>query len=251
MKSILVIAATLISLLTSAQNVGIGTTTPTAKLHVNGNMKLEGASLLEFGAGIAGKEINAGKIGYNAFGTNALAIVGGGSNATNRAVYFFAEGGTTFSGPVTVGGTLKLNGDPGSAGQVLTSNGSGNPQWKNASFNNNTRFATYFSATGNGTPLTYTTRYNLNPTDITINANNISIHRTGLYHFDGFFKFRVGYSTNYTQAQAPEVSVFLDNGDSYNIAVAAELTPKTNYISVYPSYSYQQKIQLRYLPGCR
>lgn len=82
-----------------AQNVGIGIT-PTAKLHVNGTVKIEGSNMLELGGGVAGKEVNAGKIGYNAFGTDALEIVGAGTNAANRKVYFFAESGTTFNGPI-------------------------------------------------------------------------------------------------------------------------------------------------------
>src|SRR5688572_16385899 len=107
------------SLLLQAQNVGIGTSTPTARLHVNGMVKIDGLNVIEFGADIAGKEVNAGKIGYNSFGSGALEIVGAGTNTTNRAVYFFAEGGTTFSGPVNVQGNIRIQGNPGTAGQVL------------------------------------------------------------------------------------------------------------------------------------
>ena len=132
--------------ITPGGNVGVGIV-PTSKFHVNGNslftgtmdvngnMKLQGLNLFEFGAGVAGKELNAGKIGYNAFGTNALAIVGAGTKSTNRAVYFFAEGGTTFTGPATIlgntniTGQLQVNGIPGTTGQVLTSNGTSNPTW--------------------------------------------------------------------------------------------------------------------------
>jgi uncharacterized protein (TIGR02145 family) len=84
-------------------NVGIGTFSPTAKLEVNGTMKIQGLNTLEFGAGVAGKEINAGKIGYNSFGLDGLSIVGSGTTAVNRKVYIFAEGGTTFNGQVGIG----------------------------------------------------------------------------------------------------------------------------------------------------
>ena len=168
-------------------NTGIGINPATAKLHVNGSMKLEGTSLLEFGAGIAGKELNAGKIGYNGFGTNALAIVGAGTNTTNRAVYFFAEGGTTFSGPINLFGTFKVFGNEGSAGQVLTSNGSSAPTWTNAAFSNNTRFKVdyYSNVPLSGTMNIVATEYNLNPTDITISSNSITINKSGLYRLNG------------------------------------------------------------------
>ena len=71
--------------------VGIGNSSPTARLHVNGMVKLDGTNNMEFGAGIAGKELNAGKIGYNSFGSGALEIVGAGTNATNRAVIFLRK----------------------------------------------------------------------------------------------------------------------------------------------------------------
>lgn len=70
----------------SAGNVGIGTTNPTAKLHVNGPAKIQANNFLEFGAGVAGKEINAGKIVYNGFLSNALDVVGAGTAAGSRLV---------------------------------------------------------------------------------------------------------------------------------------------------------------------
>lgn len=60
-------------------NVGIGTMAPTARLHVDGPMRIEGKNVLEFGSGIA-KQGDAGKIGYQAFGAGALDIVGAGTS---------------------------------------------------------------------------------------------------------------------------------------------------------------------------
>ncbi|MFM9908118.1 MAG: hypothetical protein ACKVOW_02145 [Chitinophagaceae bacterium] len=77
--------------------------TGNALVEVNGKMEIQGSNTLEFGAGIAGKEINAGKIGYNSFATDALSIVGSGTTAANRKIYVFAEGGTTINGPVGIG----------------------------------------------------------------------------------------------------------------------------------------------------
>jgi hypothetical protein len=80
----------------SGGNVGIGRTDPSATLHVNGSMKIDGGNTLEFGAGIAGKEGNAGKIGYGTFsGGSTLDIVGAGPAATGlRSIRIFAENGT-------------------------------------------------------------------------------------------------------------------------------------------------------------
>jgi hypothetical protein len=179
--------------ITPGGNVGVGIV-PNSKFHVNGNMMLQGVNLFEFGAGVAGKETNAGKIGYNGFGTNALAIVGAGTNTSNRAVYFFAEGGTIMNGPLDIGGPLKVNGNSGTAGQVLTSNGTSNPSWQNTAYSNTTRF----SATGTDAAtvfsnLNFSTDYNTNPTDVTIGASSITINRTGLYHFEGHVNIRADY----------------------------------------------------------
>jgi hypothetical protein len=85
-------------------NVGIGITAPTAKLEVNGGIKVRDSNVLEFGAGVAGKEPNAGKIGYGAFTPNTLDIVGAGATPATRKVKITAEGGTDFVGPVSFNG---------------------------------------------------------------------------------------------------------------------------------------------------
>jgi len=84
-------------------NVGIGTTTPAAKLEVNGGVRITANNFLELGAGIALKELNAGKIGYQTFTAGALDIVGAGTNQAARKVKIWAEGGTTFTGRVGIG----------------------------------------------------------------------------------------------------------------------------------------------------
>jgi uncharacterized protein (TIGR02145 family) len=107
-------------------NVGIGTFSPTAKLDVNGAMKIQGTNSLEFGAGVT-KEINAGKIGYQTFTPGALDIIGAGTTVATRKVNFFAEGGTTFNGQV------KITGGAPAAGKVLTSDATGLASWQSSS----------------------------------------------------------------------------------------------------------------------
>jgi hypothetical protein len=94
-----------------AQNVGIGTTTPTARLHVAGNQKIDSNYTLELGAGLVGKEPNAGKIGYQVFSTTGLDIVGAGTTQNSRKVTVWAEGGTLFKGAVVTNGDAQVFGN--------------------------------------------------------------------------------------------------------------------------------------------
>lgn len=80
--------------------VGLGAILPSAKLHLAGNMKIDGNNTLEFGADVPNKNINAGKIGYQAFGNaDALDIVGAGPT-NNRKINLFAEAGLTITGSI-------------------------------------------------------------------------------------------------------------------------------------------------------
>jgi hypothetical protein len=110
-------------LITSAGNV----------VSVSGGLSVVGNNVFELGAGIAGKDVSAGKIGYSIFTPGALDIVGAGTLGSNRRVKIWGEGGTTFSGPVsatgfsgdgsTLSGVAKLGGgNTFSGGQVFNNN---------------------------------------------------------------------------------------------------------------------------------
>jgi hypothetical protein len=98
-------------------NVGIGTSTPSAKLHLSGNFKIDGSDETEWGNGIT-KESNAGKIAYQKF-SDALDIVGAGTTGSNRKLKFWAEGGALFTGGAQInsyadiGGARNPNSAPG------------------------------------------------------------------------------------------------------------------------------------------
>jgi hypothetical protein len=123
-------AAKLLSDIGSLNKVSGGVMTATS-----GNIMINANSTLEFGAGVAGKEVNAGKIGYQRFTADSLDIVGAGTSGANRKIRFFAEGGTALDGPlsataVTVTGFRLITG--AGANKVLTSDASGNATWQNA-----------------------------------------------------------------------------------------------------------------------
>lgn len=78
-----------------------GTTTLDGTTTVAGPLRITGNNVLEFGYGVGGKEGSAGKFGYGTFTAGVLDIVGAGTTGGNRAVKIWAEGGTTFTGPVS------------------------------------------------------------------------------------------------------------------------------------------------------
>lgn len=104
------------------------------------------------------------------------------------------------NGDMNVNGTLYVNANSGTAGQVLISGGAGaSPNWQtlSAAFENNIRFAVQVTQTTTGVT-TNTSRsvlYNTNTTAIGTPTNGvITINTPGLYHFEGNFVVQVEYS---------------------------------------------------------
>lgn len=114
-----------------------GTSTLDGTTTVAGSLRVTGNNVLELGSGVVGKEGSAGKIGYGTFTTGSLDIVGAGTAGNNRAVKIWAEGGTTFTGPVSassftgthfgdgsgITGVAKLGGNTFSGTQTITAGG--------------------------------------------------------------------------------------------------------------------------------
>jgi hypothetical protein len=71
---------------------------------ITSNLSLSNKSTLEFGKFVTGKELNAGKIGYTAFTTDALDIVGAGSNLSGRKIQLWDNVNTY--GTISEAGTL-------------------------------------------------------------------------------------------------------------------------------------------------
>ncbi|RYD77872.1 MAG: hypothetical protein EOP53_12250 [Sphingobacteriales bacterium] len=85
---------------------------------------------------------------------------------------------------------IKPAGVAGTNGQVLQSNGDGTMSWKNAAYNNNTRFYLSFTNVATNSSALATMQvdevYNINLVDVEVNTtdNTFTIYKTGLYHFD-------------------------------------------------------------------
>ncbi len=244
-------------------NFGIGTNNPSDRLSVvgttllNGDIKIAGLNLLEFGSAVAGKEVNAGKIGYNAFGQPALTIIGAGTNTTNRKVFFFAEGGSTFSGPLLVtgnsniGGQLQLNGNSGSAGQVLTSNGVAAPSWQAAPENYPATdrimlpVATSLLPSAITAPVNFgAVYYNLNPATFSPGASAITINTTGLYEIEGKLDINSGNVTvSAGGAPITEVNLLVNNGVTTRIY--QQIAERLDQFSAGASTSFKELIPFR------
>lgn len=97
--------------------------TSISNLTIAGPTKVNANNVMEFGGGVSGKEVNAGKIGYGTFDANTLDITGAGSapNGTDRKVKIYSEGGLTVVGPLSVSGALTLGGGLSLSGALSVS----------------------------------------------------------------------------------------------------------------------------------
>jgi len=200
-----------------SQNVGIGVTTPSAPLHLKSNnqeiLRLDGtAPYISFYNGTSYK----GYLWHN--GTNM--VLGSSTddpiiisaNYNSFPAYFTSNGrlGLGFSlpserlhvnGNINLSGLLKINGNGGTAGQVLTSNGLANPSWSDAALTNDIRFAVDFEEgpdfLGDNAIIT-ATNYNHNTSAVVIGATSITINHSGLYHFDIAADANFNFSTSQT-----------------------------------------------------
>jgi sporulation protein YlmC with PRC-barrel domain len=93
-------------------------------------------------------------------------------------------------GDVNTTGLMRINGNSGVAGQVLTSNGSAPPNWQEAERNYpalDRMMVQISSATIlTASPLVFlVTDYNLNPSNFSIATTGITVNTTGLYEIEG------------------------------------------------------------------
>lgn len=215
-----------------SQNVGIGTTVPTGKLQVNHRSTNSNPSLVIFDSSTN----SAGKIKFLNAGGNRFWQINSLVNNTNPSGQYMdivtdslwvmtlrGNGNVGINnlspvekldivGNINLSGMLKVNGIAGTSGQVLTSNGTGDPQWKNAAYSNTTRF--YLIGSEGADPhalLNLTTRYNTNTSDITVGTNSFTVNKTGLYHIEGSAQIQASWSPSAPYIPAFSLSL-LDDG---------------------------------------
>ncbi|NDA63560.1 MAG: hypothetical protein EBX50_16220, partial [Chitinophagia bacterium] len=140
---------------TGTLNVSTGITS--SSLLATSSMSIRTSGTLEFGYGVAGKELNAGVLGYGTFTANMLDIVGGGNTAGSRSVkiwehlnvgtsittgYIYANNSITTgaintpgitAGNINFTGSLYQNGSPYSGGGSQWTTTNGNVSYTNGS----------------------------------------------------------------------------------------------------------------------
>jgi hypothetical protein len=232
-----------------AQNVGIGTNAPAARLQINHRSSTTvGLQLLDSFASRAGS-IRFSTIN-NPVGMNISSFY---ESPFNRGHYLDINSDTAFiatfrgngnvglgvesplyrldiNGDINTNGLLRINGNAGTAGQVLTSNGGVDPTWQNSSFTNSVRFAAIYiddltlSPSSNNV---FTSIYNYSPADIAITTGNITINKSGLYHIEGYMTAAANFSST---ASTVYTNCYLDlDGMQFQFATAEPLNPHFQY----------------------
>lgn len=140
----------------SAQNVGIGTTTPAQKLDVVGNLRVSGAIMPGGSAGTAGQVLTSNGTGAAPTWENMVAPGGG-------KFWIFPANNTRATGSFTGRGGWNLD-----AGAGLTTQ---------------TDSLDYGVTNESGTDFTIS--------NLGLTANFITVNRTGLYHFEGVLRYFV------------------------------------------------------------
>lgn len=188
-------------------NVGIGITTPISKLEVMNPLKstirisstnyTDSSSLVLSNRTLSGAGTDFILSSNQETGLNISSASDVAGNNSSSILFLNPQGnvgvGTInpinkldVAGDMNISGALKVAGISGTLGQVLVSNGASPATWQNTALSNNTRFSVTMPYVTEGVGnMSFTTRYNLNPANVTIGANSITINQAGLYHFEG------------------------------------------------------------------
>jgi len=243
MKAIYLMLFLHLNLYLKSQNVGIGTSIPSAPLHIKSSspeiLRLDGVYpyISFFHAGnYKGYLWHDGTRMELGSSTNEPVVIS--ANYNSNPAFFTPNGrlGLGISNPterldvngsINLNGLIKVNGNAGTPGQILTSNGASNPTWSSAALSNNIRFSVLFgegsSTSGYATILS--THYNLNPAEVGISSSGISILRSGLYHFD------IEVGTNIGVGSAPTITPYFLVSLYHGLPSPIRVIPYTNMTS--------------------
>jgi hypothetical protein len=156
-------------------NVGIGTTTPAAKLDVNGRLQTSEGANLGGDVDILGDLQTQGSVS-----TDASLFVS--DDAT-------INGNVVVSENATINGTVKIAGGSPGVGKVLTSDAAGNANWQNSAYGNMERFQYKLVNQEGLDDANFTELYNFgtgygNATGGDDFGMTVYMPSDGLYHFD-------------------------------------------------------------------
>jgi hypothetical protein len=228
MKPIILLLISVIMLRANAQNVGMGTTTPGAPLHIKSTTAVEMVRIEGLNPYISffnGTDYS-GYLWYNAnkmelgtpTGSGEPVLIAPGRVST---AYFTTAGrmglGTAsptekldVNGNINLNGLLKIDGSSGLAGQVLTSNGASSPSWQSVA-NPLTGFQAEHAinqtiAALAQTKVNFTSENFDDGSDYNTSTSTFVVPATGVYHFDA--------QVTYFDADPGSYRLFLDNNTS-------------------------------------
>lgn len=229
-----------------AQNVGIGTTSPSFPLTVRKD-----------GIGIS-QENSAGKKQVGFFSNSSVAYVqthdssdlnfatnnGSADMVLKAGTGNVGIGITNPSAKLHVNGSVKLTDGTQGVNKVLTSDAAGNATWKNTAYGNTERFMYVYKVSNSAAPLV-TQIYNYGTTSATGSpvANHylgFTVSKAGLYHFDVNFTSTIFSDFSSSVAQLS----FLTNSAAIDIVEAV-----VPYIFSTVSYAVYDKSFDLYLPA--
>ncbi|MEP6676234.1 MAG: hypothetical protein ABJA78_13815 [Ferruginibacter sp.] len=141
MKSLVILFAIIVTHTLNAQNVGIGTSTPAARLELTFNGFSNYGTALLINQDVVGNS-DGPRIQFKKTMTISKSWTAGILNGVDVGSFVISEDGgingfgtprftIAPGGNIGFGGTLAINGNTGTAGQVLTSNGAASPAWSN------------------------------------------------------------------------------------------------------------------------
>lgn len=218
-----------------SQNVGIGTANPVVRLDV---VSTQGQTARFTGPNgmylsLFENDIYRGYIGSFAGAPEDVDLGTGSSNLTGQlhltiratpVLSITANGNVGIgtqsaatkldvNGVTNLRAALQINGSPGTAGQVLTSNGNAAPIWQNSALSNTVRFGVRYQRVGSGSSALslQSTYYNLSPASVNIASGSITINKTGLYRLNGYTSGLVQGSF----AEPPEMTFDMNFGGAF------------------------------------